>query len=193
MGDPTDSVTPANRREWRAWLRVNHRRRKGVWLIFAKKASGVASITYEDALQEALCFGWIDAKVQTIDETYYRQTFTPRTARSPWSAPNKARAERLIASGAMTKAGLAAIDAAKKDGRWAASDAEANRPVARDFASALKAAGARKNFDAFSASAKRTIIGWIEDAKRPDTRSKRIDTAARMAAKNLRARIDTDA
>ena len=109
------SKTPA---EWREWLQNNHDRSTGVWLVFHKKGSGLPSIDYEDAVIEALCFGWIDSIIKKIDEEQYARKFTPRNDNSIWSASNKVRIEKLINSGRMTEIGLAKIEAAKKNGQW---------------------------------------------------------------------------
>src|SRR5688572_13914949 len=101
-------VRPKSRKAWRAWLEKNHASTKGVWLVYAKKNSGIPSLTYNDAVEEALCFGWIDSKINPIDENYYMQVFTPRKPQSAWSALNKTRVDRLLAGGLMTAAGLAA-------------------------------------------------------------------------------------
>src|SRR5215831_955355 len=111
-------VRPKSRKVWRNWLQKNFASSEGVWLVYAKKDSGLPSLTYNDAVEEALCFGWIDSKVNPIDDSFYMQVFTPRKRASAWSALNKARVERLLAAGLMTPAGLAVVDAAKDLGTW---------------------------------------------------------------------------
>src|SRR5215204_6440331 len=111
-------VQPKSRAAWRAWLQKNHASSSGIWLVFAKKHSGIPSLSYADAVEEALCFGWIDSLLNPIDDTLYKQMFTPRKAKSVWSALNKQRVDKLIAAGAMTAAGMAIITLAKKTGRW---------------------------------------------------------------------------
>src|SRR5262245_49124201 len=114
---------PRSRAEWRAWLKKHHTKSPGVWLIYAKKHTGIPSLTYSDAVEEALCFGWIDSLLQSIDDSLHRQIFTPRKTRSSWSALNRKRAARLIDAGLMTAAGMALITRAKKTGQW-----EAHKP-----------------------------------------------------------------
>ena len=111
-------VTARDRAEWRAWLDANHASSPGAWLVLAKKGSGLASVSYDEAVEECLCFGWIDSKVMTIDAKRYKQLVTPRKPRSGWSASNKARVERLIREGRMAPAGLALVEAARADGAW---------------------------------------------------------------------------
>jgi len=111
-------VRPKSRQAWRDWLEKNHASSGGVWLVYAKKHSGLPSLTYNDAVEEALCFGWIDSKVNPIDDRFYMQVFTPRKPWSAWSALNKTRVKRLVAAGRMTVAGAAAIKVAKKSGAW---------------------------------------------------------------------------
>ncbi len=117
MGD-RPRIQPKSRNAWRAWLKKNHASSSGVWLVYAKKHSGIPSLTYNDAVEEALCFGWIDSKINPIDDDFYMQVFTPRKVKSAWSALNKARVERLLVAGLMTAAGLVMVKAAKESGSW---------------------------------------------------------------------------
>jgi uncharacterized protein YdeI (YjbR/CyaY-like superfamily) len=116
--DELPQVTARDRAEWRAWLEANHANSPGAWLVLCKKGSGLASVSYDEAVEECLCFGWIDSKVMTIDAKRYKQLVTPRKPRSGWSASNRARVERLIREGRMAPAGLAKIEAAKAGGSW---------------------------------------------------------------------------
>src|SRR5688572_6641236 len=109
---------PKSRSAWREWLEKNHGTSSGIWLVYAKKHTGLPSVSYEDAVLEALCFGWIDSLMKSIDDRFHMQMFTPRKPKSAWSATNKARVATLIKSGLMTPAGLAAIALAKKTGTW---------------------------------------------------------------------------
>lgn len=111
-------IQPGSRKEWRAWLKTHHRTARGVWLVYAKKHTGIESLTWEEGVEEALCFGWIDSLRRKVDDTCFKQLYTPRKPTSNWSATNKATIERLIAAGLMTAAGLAAIEQAKTTGRW---------------------------------------------------------------------------
>jgi uncharacterized protein YdeI (YjbR/CyaY-like superfamily) len=172
------------RAAWRRWLERNHGTSGGVWVVLAKK--GVPGLGYEEAVEEALCFGWIDAKANSLDERRYKQWLAPRKARGGWSASNKARIERLIAEGRMAPAGLAAIEAAKANGSWSQLDGSQALRVPRDLAAALRAhPHAKANFDAFPPSVRRSILAWIEAAKRPETRAKRIAETADLAERRI--------
>ncbi|MBS7806946.1 YdeI/OmpD-associated family protein [Variovorax sp. PCZ-1] len=183
-----DSVQPATRAAWRAWLAKHHERTEGVWLITYKKAAGKPRIEYHEAVEEALCFGWVDSKPGKVDEERTKLWFAPRKARSGWSRPNKERVARLIAADLMQPAGLARIEAAKQDGSWASLDAVEDLVVDADLAAALASyKNAAQNFEAFPRSAKRGILEWIAQAKRAQTRAARIAETARLAQDNLRA------
>lgn len=185
---PETSVHPETRAEWRAWLEQNYARTEGVWLISYKKATGKPRVEYDDAVAEALCFGWIDSKPNKLDEERTMLWFAPRKAGSSWSRLNKDRVERMIAAGLMTEAGLAKIEAAKQDGSWHALDAVEALEIPADLQDALAAfPSAGRHFDAFPRSVKRGILEWIANAKRPETRAKRIDETARLAEDNIRA------
>ena len=185
---PHNSVHPATLADWRAWLAANHDRVSGVWLITYKKAAGKPTISYEESVEEALCFGWVDSKGNKLDDERTMLWFAPRKRGSGWSRPNKERVERLVAQGRMTAAGLAKIEAAKADGSWALLDAVENLEVPADLAAEFeKYIAARANFDAFPRSAKRGILEWIVQAKRPETRAKRVAETARLAQENERA------
>lgn len=177
-----------DRQEWRKWLEQNHAAYSGVWLVYYRKGTGKPYVKYEDAVEEALCFGWIDSKLNKLDEERYIQLYSPRKARSQWSKPNKERVEKLIAEGLMTSAGLEKIEEAKKNGMWLQSDAVENLEIPQDLAEALKAnQAAHDNFMAFSNSSKKNILWWVSRAKRPETRQKRVEETVRLAAENIRA------
>jgi uncharacterized protein YdeI (YjbR/CyaY-like superfamily) len=168
--------------EFRKWLAVNHRQAGGIWLRIFKKHSEEPSITYAEALDEVLCFGWIDGQKQRHDESSWRQKFTPRRSRSGWSKINTQHAERLINAGKMKAAGQAEIDAAKKDGRWtAAYDSPRNATVPEDF---LKALSRNKKAKAFFESlnkANRYAIAYrLQTAKKPETRQRRMEMILAM-------------
>lgn len=185
---PPNSVHPLTVSEWRAWLEANHTRAEGVWLISYKRASGKPSMTYEEAVEEALAFGWVDSKANTLDDERSILWYAPRKAGSGWSRPNKERVDRLIADGRMTPAGLAKIEAAKADGSWTLLDGVENLEVPPDLAAEFaRYPDARANWDAFPRSARRGILEWIVQAKRPETRAKRIAETARLAQDNVRA------
>ena len=188
MDVPPNSVQPRSRAAWRKWLERNHTRAQGVWLVSYKKATGKPRVEYDEAVEEALCFGWIDSKANKLDDERSMQWYGPRKARTGWSRINKARIEKLIAAGLMAPAGLAKIEAAQQDGSWASLDAIENLEVPPDLAQALAAnEQAQQHFEAFPRSAKRAILEWIASAKRPDTRGKRVEETVRLAADNIRA------
>lgn len=185
---PENSTHPTTRAEWRAWLVQNHTQDEGVWLISYKKATGKPNVTYDEAVEEAICFGWVDSKVNRLDEERTMQWFAPRRPSSGWSRSNKQRVEKMIAAGQMTAAGLAKIEAAKADGSWSVLDAVENLEIPQDLAAALASYDAAEaNFEAFPRSVKRSILEWIATAKRPTTRAKRIEETARLAQDNIRA------
>ena len=185
---PPNSIQPDTLAAWRAWLQSNHTRPDGIWLITYRRATGKATFTYEQAVEEALCYGWIDGHTKTLDEERGMQWFAPRRAGSVWARSNKERVARLIADGRMTPAGQARIDAAQADGTWALWDHVDSLAVPDDLAAALATyPAARAHFDAFPRSARHAILGWIATAKRPETRAKRIAETARLAQDNVRA------
>lgn len=153
-----------------------------------KKGSGKPYLSYDEMVEEALAFGWVDSKPRKLDEARTMLYFAPRKLGSGWSKPNKERVERLLASGRMTAAGLAKVEAAKKDGSWEALDAVERLELPDDLVTALGQNGdAKANFEAFPRSVKRGVLEWILNAKRPETRAKRIAETAALAAKNERA------
>ena len=168
---PENHVFVETRQEWRAWLQENHPRAEGVWLVFYKKAAKKPAPTYDQQVEEALCFGWVDSRPGKLDDERTMLYFSPRKPGSGWARPNKERVERLIAADLKTQAGLAKIEAAKADGSWEKLDAVENLEVPADLASELeKYPSATANFDGFPRSAKRGILEWIVQAKRPETR-----------------------
>ena len=168
-------ITPKSRREWRAWLKKHHTSAAGVWVIYAKKHTGIPSLTWQDGVEEALCFGWIDSLRRPVDETYFKQLYTPRKPKSNWSAINKAAVERLIAAGLMTAAGLAAIAVAKANGHWNALDHVESFTLPDDFQKALSRDKAtRAGFEALSPFVRKQFLYRLNSAKRPETRAKRI-------------------
>ena len=174
----------ASAQQWRAWLRENHGSPEGLFLRIAKKGSPETSVTYPQAVEVALCFGWIDGQSRRLDDDFWLQKFTPRRARSKWSAINRERVTQLIAEGQMQPAGLAQIEAAKADGRWDAAYAPpSTATVPADLAAALEANPKAKAFFATLNSTNRyAIIYRVNDAKRPETRARRIATFVEMLA-----------
>jgi uncharacterized protein YdeI (YjbR/CyaY-like superfamily) len=186
--DGIEIVHAADRDEWREWLSLHHASERAAWLVIHKKASTSPSVTYDESVEEALCFGWIDSRGNKIDDATYRLMFTPRKRGSVWAATNKVRVERLIAQGRMTPAGLDLIEAAKADGSWDALNEIDALESPADLLGALEAnPTAKRYFDAFPDSAKRAILFWISSAKRPETRAKRIAETVALAENNVRA------
>jgi uncharacterized protein YdeI (YjbR/CyaY-like superfamily) len=174
--------------DWRAWLERYHATEKAVWLILYKKASGVPTLSWSEAVDEALCFGWIDSVVNKRDEQSRYQYFTPRKANSNWSAINKAKVEKLVAEGRMTPAGMAMVELAKRTGTWSASDEIDQLKIPDDLQAAFDAnAVAFEHWQAFPRSVKRGLLGWISAAKRPETRAKRVAEVVEKATRNERA------
>ncbi|HEX2202321.1 MAG TPA: YdeI/OmpD-associated family protein [Longimicrobium sp.] len=185
---PENSVHPLTRDAWRAWLEENHARSAGVWLVSYKKAAEKPRVEYEEAVEEALCFGWIDSKGGKVDDARTMLWMSPRKGGSGWSRPNKERIERLIATGRMAPAGLEKIEAARRDGSWTALDAVEALEVPPDLEAAFAAyPDARRHWDAFPRSARRALLEWISHAKKPETRAARVTETARLANENVRA------
>ncbi len=173
---------------WRQWLEDHHDSAQSVWLIIYRKESGTPSVYYPEAVDEALCFGWIDSKSNKRDEESFYQFFARRNPRSKWSRVNKGKVEVLLAAGRMAPAGLAVIEAAKKSGTWTALDDVENLTLPPDLEAALGAnPAATQYFGAFPRSVKRGILEWLLNAKRPETRRKRIEEIVTLAAQNIRA------
>jgi uncharacterized protein YdeI (YjbR/CyaY-like superfamily) len=171
-----------SKKKWAQWLAKQHDKSAGLWLKLAKKDSGISSVTYEEALDVALCFGWIDGQKKGFDDKYWLQKFTPRGAKSIWSRINTEKAERLIASGEMKPAGLKAIETAKQDGRWdAAYASQKNISIPEDFQAALDKNKKAKAFFATLKSAERySFLFRIETAKKAETRARRIQQFVEM-------------
>jgi len=172
-------------KEWRAWLGENHDKEAELWLIFYKKETGKPTLEYEAAVEEALCFGWVDSIIKKIDEQQFARKFTPRKDDSKWSPLNKSRVERLIKSGRMTKIGLAKIETAKANGMWDQPDRpEISFDLPEDFQLALEEnQQAGIFFKQLAPSYKKQYIGWIQVAKRAETRAKRIKESIELLAK----------
>jgi uncharacterized protein YdeI (YjbR/CyaY-like superfamily) len=188
QAQPDNAIHLTTRAEWRAWLEQHHARPEGVWLISSKKATGKPRVAYEEAVEDALCFGWIDSIQRTLDDERAMLWFAPRKPRTGWSKLNKQRIERLTAAGLMAPAGLAKIEAARQDGSWSALDAVEALDIPPDLAAALSSyPSAQTHFDAFPRSVKRSILEWIASAKTPATRAKRVEETARLAEENIRA------
>ncbi len=177
-----------SRDEWRAWLEVHHTTDKEAWLVHYKKRTGKPGLSLEEAVEEALCFGWIDGALKPMDEEQYALRYSPRKKGSVWSETNKRRVGKLIKQGRMTEAGLAKIKEAKASGEWrAAALREDTTNIPGDLRQALKAnSQARRNFEGLAPSHKKQYIYWITSAKTDATRRKRIQETVRLVAENKR-------
>ena len=187
-GDAAEHVHPESVAEWRAWLAANHARRSGVWLVAWKARSGRPRMSYEEAVEEALAWGWIDSRAGRLDEERETIWMSPRRRGSVWSRSNKERVARLEAEGRMTEAGRAAVERARADGSWTILDAVEDLHVPRDLEAALAARpGARERWEAFPPSARRALLAWIVMAKRDETRLRRVQETAEAAERGERA------
>lgn len=184
-------LTFANAQEWREWLEQHHGQEDGVWLTIRKKGSPGPGVYLDDAVDEALCFGWINGQQRSRDARTYTQWFSQRRQGSLWSLINKNRALSLIEEGRMAEAGLAKIEEAKQNGRWAAAYTSRERlPVPPDLSEALKQnPTAWENFRRFSPSVQTNYVGWVEEAKRPETRERRIAQVVVRAEQNKKPGI----
>lgn len=183
--DQLEMIYAVDRSTWRAWLSANYSTAIGIWLVYYKVGSGKLSIRYPEAVKEALCFGWIDSKVNSIDADRYRQIFTPRKPKSVWSKLNKQYVEELIEQNLMTEAGFSKIAAAKQDGSWESLDAIEALMIPADLQEAIAInEAASQHFQAFSNTTKKLILTWISSAKRLETRQKRIEKTVIAATQN---------
>ncbi len=186
--DGVQSFYPKSTEEWRQWLEVNHRHEKSVWLILYKMDSAKPHITYPESVDEALCFGWVDSKPNKRDAESYYLFFAKRNPKSNWSRINKEKVERLLKEGRMAPAGLEMVEIAKANGSWDALNDVENLIVPDDLQKVLNEyPPATQHWENFPRSIKRGILEWILNAKRADTRQKRIEETATLAQKNKRA------
>ena len=186
--DDAPLVHADDRATRRAWLEANHASAQGAWLVTWRTSSSRVGVDYEAAVEEALCFGWVDSTGGKVDEERAKLYFAPRKVRSAWAATNKARVERLSAAGQMAPAGMAAIERAKANGSWEVLDSAERLEIPDDLAAALAChPPAAANFAAFPASARKLLLSRIALAMRPETRSDRIAKVADAAARNERA------
>jgi uncharacterized protein YdeI (YjbR/CyaY-like superfamily) len=184
---PDNAVHPKSAAQWRRWLEKHHARTEGVWLVTYRKASGKARMTYDEAVEEALCWGWIDSKTRALDDERGMLWMAPRKAGTGWSAANKARVAGLLAQGRFAAPGLAKVRAAKRDGSWTLLDAVEALEVPEDLARALAASKGAAYFDGFPRSVRKQLLEWVRCARKPETRAKRVAEIARLAAMNIRA------
>jgi uncharacterized protein YdeI (YjbR/CyaY-like superfamily) len=189
-GDASPLFFPTAAR-WRQWLRRNHLRDQGTWVLLAKKGTP-SGISYRDALEEALCWGWIDGKLHRHDDRYFAQWLSPRRPRSVWSLANRKTVERLLGEGRMRPAGLARVEEAKASGRWEAAYASAAPPrMTADVRRSLEAAGAWDAWRKLAPSRRLQLLYWIADARRPETRARRIAALPALVRENRPAGFQT--
>jgi uncharacterized protein YdeI (YjbR/CyaY-like superfamily) len=182
-----ETYCPKSRADWRKWLDKNHQTKQSIWLVYFKSSTKVASLTWSEAVDEALCFGWIDSTKKTIDEERYMQYFTRRKPSSTWSKINKDKVANLIQNKLMTEAGFDSIKTAKQNGNWALMDDVENLIIPEDLRIALsKNEPSLDFFQSQSKSIKKGMLHWVVVAKRPETRQRRIAEIAQAAAKGTR-------
>ena len=178
-----------SRKEWRAWLKKNHAKEKKVWLIIYRKSSQTRSVYYDEAVEEALCFGWIDSRPSKRDSESYYLTFSQRNPKSKWSKINRERITKLSKEDLVAPAGKRMVELAKRSGTWTALDSSDKGIIPDDLASAFrKSKRAHENFIKFPPSSRKAILEWVHSAKKPETRMKRIREVVMLSAKNVRAR-----
>jgi len=175
-------------KQWRDWLEKNRSSEKEVWVIIQKKKSERNGLKYQEAVEEAICFGWIDSKMQSIDNNSFRQRFSPRRKNSLWSKKNKETAEKTIQEGKMKKSGFETINVAKQNGKWDASYSSKDVPIIpKDLEKALKQNKlAWKNLNKFSNSKRLQFIYWVNSAKKNETKQKRINEVVKKASQNIK-------
>ncbi len=185
MEKEIETFYPKSREEWRKWLQENHDKKQSVWLIYYKKKSDIPTIIYGDAVDEALCFGWIDSKAKPVDKDKFMQFFSRRKANSVWSKVNKEKVQRLINEGLMSKTGYDIIEKAKQTGFWTILDEAEALMIPKDLDDEFqKRPNAKTYFSGLSRSDKRNILQWLVLAKRPETRLKRITEIVELADLN---------
>lgn len=182
-----ETFCPKSRTDWRQWLEKNHQSEQSVWLVYFTKKSNVPTLNWSEAVDEALCFGWIDSTRKTIDEFSFVQFFSKRKPNSNWSKINKGKVQQLIDSGRMTKAGHEAIETAKQNGSWIILDEVEEQIIPSDLEKAFsKHPGSKDYFLSLNKSAKKIILSWIALARRQETRQKRIDEIVESAEQKLK-------
>lgn len=177
-----------DRSAWRRWLQDNHDKSSEIWILAFKRHTGTRCVTYEEALEEAICHGWIDSRLRRIDDERHAWRFAPRKTNSIWSMSNRSRAERLIEEGRMTAQGMAKVEAAKRNGMWDKAYEPGKPPrMPRDLKDALtRDELAWSNFRALARSYRHTYIRWVTSAKREETRMRRIKEVVRRARRNMK-------
>ena len=185
--ETTETISPTTLQKWRQWLQKHHNNKQSVWLIYYKKTSSKPTFPWSEAVDEALCFGWIDSVRRPIDEEKFIQFFSKRKASSTWSRINKEKVQRLIDEGRMTEAGLETIKIAKQNGSWTILDTVEDLIIPADLKKEFKTKpGSKEYFVSLSKSVRKAILQWLVLAKRPETRQKRISEIAELAAQGLK-------
>lgn len=183
MEKEVETFYPANRQQWRQWLQKHHNTKQSIWVVMYKKDSGIPTITWSDAVDEAICFGWIDSIKKSVDHQQSIQYFSRRKPTSAWSKINKAKVERLTNKGLMTQAGYDSVETAKQNGSWSILDEVEELVIPKDLAKAFKShPGSKDFFTGLSRSIKKMMLHWVIAAKRPETREKRITELVELAA-----------
>lgn len=178
---------PKSQKEWRQWLKKHHQSKQSVWLVYYKKETNKPTISWSDAVDEALCFGWIDSKKVSVDKETSHQFFSKRKAKSTWSKINKLKIEKLIADGLMMQAGLDIIEIAKQNGSWTILDEVEELIIPKDLEKAFKSkAGSKEFFLSLNKSTKKGMLQWLVLAKQAETRQKRIAEIAELASQKLK-------
>lgn len=187
LNKEVETYCPQSRTDWRQWLKKNHQSKQSVWLVYYSKKSNHPSISWSEAVDEALCFGWIDSTKKTIDDSSFMQFFSKRKPKSNWSKINKEKIQQLIDSKKMTKAGYESVEKAKQNGSWTILDEVEELIIPNDLEIAFtKHKGSKDYFLSLSKSARKIILGWIVLAKRQETRQKRINEIVKSAEQHLK-------
>jgi uncharacterized protein YdeI (YjbR/CyaY-like superfamily) len=182
-----EKFCPTSKEDWRKWLEINHYSKQSVWLIYYKKKSNMPSITWSEAVDQALCFGWIDSTARPIDDEKYMQYFCQRKPASVWSKINKEKISRLIEQGLMTQSGFKSIEIAKENGSWTILDEVEELILPADLENAFKAKpGSKAFYLSLSKSVRKAILQWVVLAKRTETRQQRINDIVDLAAQKLK-------
>lgn len=185
MADSPDRLHFADRAEWRAWLEKNHASSRGVWLVYFRKGTGVATVPYDDSVEEALCFGWIDGQIRHVDQKRFMRRFSPRRKDSQWSPSNIARVNNLTRSGKMSAAGLALVQSAKLSGAWRTPRVRPRNLEVPDYMeeALMSNAKAKEKFQAIAPSHRNQFVAWVSDAKSEETRRRRLTETLRRLEK----------
>ena len=182
-----EEICPKNKKEWRAWLELNHQEKDAVWLVFHKKSSPKFNLSWSESVDESICFGWIDSTKKTIDKNKYKQYFSKRKAKSNWSKINKEKVKTLIDQGLMEEAGYRSIEIAKENGSWTILDGVEALVIPEDLiAEFANYKDSIAYFESLSKSVKKILLHWVASAKRKETRQKRILEIVKNASNNLK-------